>query len=371
MKLDKLPQLRIGHLTAKIPIVQGGMGVGISLSGLASAVANEGGIGVIATAGIGRMEPDFASDLPSADARALRNEIRRAKSRTGGIVGVNIMVALTDFGEMVRVAVEEGVDLVIMGAGLPLRLPKTLRSEELKKSKTLFAPKVSSARAVRAIFRFWERNYDHVPDAVVVEGPLAGGHIGFDRGDIEREDHTLERLVTEVIEEVRPFERSMGKNIPVIAAGGIYSGADIRRFLEMGAGGVMMGTRFVTTHECDAHENFKRAYLECGEEGLVIIDSPVGLPGRAISNQFLSDVASGIKKPYRCVWQCLKTCDVRNAPYCIAQALMNAKEGRLDEGFAFAGANAFRTTGLLSVRELILSLVREFEVSAAPAPVSG
>ena len=286
------------------------------------------------------------------------------------MIGVNIMVALTDFEEMVRVAVEEEADLVIMGAGLPLRLPKALRPGEGNGTKTHFIPKVSSARAARAIFRFWEKHYSHIPDAVIVEGPLAGGHLGFARGEIDSPGNRLERLVAEVIEEVRPFARRAGKDIPVIAAGGIYTGADIRRFLELGAAGVMMGTRFVTTHECDAHADFKRAYLECDEEELIIIDSPVGLPGRAIANRFLSDAAAGVRKPYRCIWKCLKTCDVRRAPYCIAQALMNAKEGRLEEGFAFAGANAFRAKGILSVKELIRTLVREFEAVPVSSAVS-
>ena len=360
-----MPKLKIGELVADIPIIQGGMGVGISLSGLASAVAKLGAIGVIAAAGIGMLEPDFAINFKEANKRALRKEIRKAKEMTEGIIGVNIMVALSDFDELSLVAVEEGADLVFLGAGLPLKNPKTLPLDRLRKVSTKVVPIVSSARAAKIIFQYWARNYNHVPDAVVVEGPLAGGHLGFKKEQINDPDYKLEKILTEVISVMKTFEQQFNKSIPVIAAGGIYTGGDIYRIMKLGAAGVQMATRFVGTYECDADVRFKKAYIECKKEDLIIIDSPVGLPGRAIRNKFLDDVSAGIKKPFKCPWRCLKTCDFKNSPYCIALALTNAKKGNLDDGFAFAGANAYRVDKIISVRELIKNLMLEYERAAS------
>ncbi len=360
-----MPKLKIGELVADIPIIQGGMGVGISLAGLASAVAKLGAIGVIAAAGIGMLEPDFAINFKEANKRALRKEIRKAKEMTEGIIGVNIMVALSDFDELSLVAVEEGADLVFLGAGLPLKNPKTLPLDRLRKVSTKVVPIVSSARAAKIIFQYWARNYNHVPDAVVVEGPLAGGHLGFKKEQINDPDYKLEKILTEVISVMKPFEQQFNKSIPVIAAGGIYTGGDIYRIMKLGAAGVQMATRFVGTYECDADVRFKKAYIECKKEDLIIIDSPVGLPGRAIRNKFLDDVSAGIKKPFKCPWRCLKTCDFKNSPYCIALALTNAKKGNLDDGFAFAGANAYRVDKIISVKELIKTLMVEYERAAS------
>ena len=358
-----IPSLRIGELQAKIPIVQGGMSVGISLSGLASAVANEGGIGVIGAAGIGMLEPDFSTNFKEANKRALRKEIRKARKMTKGIIGVNLMVALSDFDELLLVAIEEGVDLVFLGAGLPLKVP----FDGLKKASTKVVPIVSSARAASIIFRYWTKRYNHVPDAVVVEGSLAGGHLGFKKEQINDPNYSLEKIVKEVISVIKVFEEQFNKKIPVIAAGGIYSGTDIYRFIRMGASGVQMATRFVATHECDADIKFKEAYINCRKEDLIIIDSPVGLPGRAIRNKFLDEVSSGMRKPFKCPWKCLKTCDFRKTPYCIALALTNAKRGNLDEGFAFAGANAYKVDKIVSVKELIETLLMEYEKAAFKA----
>jgi len=365
MSFREMPKLKIGELVADIPIIQGGMGVGISLAGLASAVAKLGAIGVIAAAGIGMLEPDFAINFKEANKRALRKEIRKAKEMTEGIIGVNIMVALSDFDELSLVAVEEGADLVFLGAGLPLKNPKTLPLDRLRKVSTKVVPIVSSARAAKIIFQYWARNYNHVPDAVVVEGPLAGGHLGFKKEQINDPDYKLEKILTEVISVMKTFEQQFNKSIPVIAAGGIYTGEDIYRIMKLGAAGVQMATRFVGTYECDADVRFKKAYIECKKEDLIIIDSPVGLPGRAIQNKFLDDVSAGIKKPFKCPWKCLKTCDFKNSPYCIALALTNAKKGNLDDGFAFAGANAYRVDKIIPVKELIKTLMVEYERAAS------
>ncbi|MHC2994939.1 MAG: nitronate monooxygenase [Candidatus Atribacteria bacterium] len=361
MNLKKMPKLRIGDLEVNIPIIQGGMGVGISLSGLTSAVANAGGVGIIATAGIGMLEPDFATNFTEANKRALRKEIRKAKKMTKGTIGVNIMVALSDFYDMVKIAVEEGADLVLLGAGLPLRNLKVLLPDKLKEIKTKVAPIVSSSRAAKIIFQYWQKNYNHVPDAVVVEGPLAGGHLGFKKEQINSSDYTLEKILPKVISAIKPFEQYFNKNIPVIAAGGIYTGADIYKFMQLGAQGVQMATRFVATHECDASIKFKETYIKCKKEDMIIIDSPVGLPGRAIKNKFLEEVSAGIKKPFKCPWKCLKTCNFKKVLYCIALALTNAQKGRLEGGFAFAGANAYRVDKIIPVKELVATLLEEYK----------
>ncbi|MEK6646739.1 MAG: nitronate monooxygenase [Candidatus Firestonebacteria bacterium] len=364
MSSTKLPSLKIGELEAKIPIIQGGMSVGISLSGLAAAVANEGGIGVIGTAGVGMLEPDFSKNFIEANNRILRKEIRKARETTKGIIGVNFLMALSNLDEFTEVAIDEGIDLIFLGAGLPLKSPKTLPFKDLSKISTKIVPIVSSARAAKIIFQYWAKEYNYLPDAVVVEGPLAGGHLGFKKEQIENPDYALEKILPEVISVIKLFEKQFNKNIPVIAAGGIYTGADIYKFIQMGAQGVQMATRFVTTYECDASIKFKEMYLQSKKEDLIIIDSPVGLPGRAIKNQFLEDVSKGIKKPIRCPWKCLKTCAFTEAPYCIGLALTNAKLGKIDEGFCFAGANAYRADKIISVKELIDSLLAEYEAAS-------
>jgi nitronate monooxygenase len=353
--------LRIGDLTAPLPIVQGGMGVGVSLSGLASAVANVGGIGVIATAGIGMGEPDFFKNYLAANTRALRTEIRRARERSAGILGVNIMVALSNFGELVKTALDEEVDIIFSGAGLPLDLPRFRRGGD----RTKLVPIVSSGRAARIIAKRWTERYDYPPDAVVVEGPLAGGHLGFKPEQISDPAYALATLFTEVLREIAPFEANARRPIPVIPGGGIYTGADIHKFLQLGAAGVQMASRFVTTHECDAATSFKDAYINATPEDLVIIKSPVGMPGRAIRNQFLEDVGTGKRMPFTCPYHCIVTCDYLNSPYCIALALINAQRGRMRHGFAFAGANAHRATEIVSVKDLVATLLAEYRAAAA------
>jgi len=356
ISINKLKPLIMGSLTVRLPIIQGGMGIGISLSGLASAVANEGGIGVIATAGIGMSEPDFFKDSFEANRRALQKEIRKARELTKGILGVNIMVALTNFADLVRTAIEEGIDVIFSGAGLPLNLPEFLSEN----ARTKLVPIVSSARAAAIIAKKWSDRFNRLPDAVVVEGPKAGGHLGFKEEMIADPAYALEKLVPEIVEILKPFEEKYRQSIPVIAAGGIYTGADIYRFFQLGASGVQMATRFVTTHECDASLKFKQTYIDAKKEDMTIIKSPVGMPGRAIRNVFLDEVTQGKKKPFKCPYHCLKTCDYKNSPYCITLALINAKKGNLSHGFAFAGENAYRANAIISVKELIDSLIKEY-----------
>lgn len=355
------PQLKIGDLVAKIPIIQGGMGVGISLSGLASAVAKEGGIGVIAAAMIGMGEPDIGSNYREANIRALERELRTAREKTNGILGVNIMVALTNFSDMVKTSIKEGADIIFAGAGLPLDLPAYVKDG----AKTKLVPIISSARAASIICKKWLHKFNYLPDAFVVEGPKAGGHLGFKPEQIDDPEFSLEATVPQVIAAVREFEEKTDKRIPVIAAGGVYDGADIKKFLDMGASGVQMGTRFVATHECDADLKFKEAYVQAKKEDIQIIKSPVGLPGRAVMSSFLEDVKNGLKKPFKCPFHCISTCDYTKSPYCIGMALVNAKKGLLKHGFAFAGQNAYRVDSIISVKELIASLRKGYQDATA------
>jgi len=362
--LEEMPELNIGGLKARLPIIQGGMGVGISLSGLASAVANEGGIGVIAAVGISATKSEVSKTFRKDNIDSLKEEIRKARALSDGIIGVNIMVALTDFDDLFAATVEEGADIAFVGAGLPLRVPKLLTEEQKKEHKTRIVPIVSSARATNIILRSWEKN-NFYPDAVVVEGPKAGGHLGFKEEQITDPEYSLDKILPEIIDTVKPYEERSGWKIPVIAAGGIYTGSDILKYLNMGASGVQMATRFVTTYECDADIKFKEAYINAKEEDINIIKSPVGLPGRAINNGFLIDVKNGKKKPFKCPWKCLITCDFKTTPYCIAQALTNAQKGNLKDGFAFAGANAYRATEIISVREVFNSLAEEYKYTVS------
>ena len=351
--------LNIGGLKVPVGIIQGGMGVGISLSGLASAVANEGGVGVISAAGLGMLYKDPSQDYLSNCISGLRHEIRESRRKSSGIIGVNIMVALSNYDDLVRTSIEEGVDIVISGAGLPLDLPKYLTP----KCKTRLVPIVSSARAAALICNKWLTNYTYLPDAVIVEGPKAGGHLGFKLDQIFDENYSLEKLIPEVVAVVDEIAGLSGKEIPVIAAGGIYSGADIARIMKLGASGVQMGTRFVTTDECDASSDFKKSYIDASEQDIEIIKSPVGMPGRAILSNFISKVREGKKQPKTCPFKCIKTCDISKSPYCIIIALMNALRGNFEAGYAFAGANAFRATRIFTVKEVFQSILAEYRNS--------
>ena len=357
-----LPELKIGNLTAKLPIIQGGMGVGISLHRLAAAVAKEGGIGVIAGAMIGMRESDIAQNPIEANKRALAAELTKARALTDGILGVNIMVVLTDFSSLVRTAISNRADIIFSGAGLPLDLPKHLLDmcdEKKEEFKTKLVPIVSSARAASIICKKWMNRFGYLPDAFVVEGPKAGGHLGFKPEDLTNAAFALEKVIPEVVEAVKPFEQAQGKRIPVIAAGGVYTGQDIHQFLSLGASGVQMGTRFVATNECDADIRFKQAFVDATEDDITIIKSPVGMPGRAIKSKFIDALAEG-KKNFRCIFHCISSCDPEKSPYCIASALLNAMKGNLDRGFAFSGVNGFRVDKIISVKELMQSLQAEF-----------
>lgn len=339
-----MEKLKIGNLIADLPIIQGGMGIGVSLSGLAAAVANEGGIGVISATGLGLLYSRLSGDYVEAGNLGLIEEIRRARVKSKGILGVNVMVALTNFEELVKTSIAEKVDIIFSGAGLPLDLPSFLTKDSITK----LVPIVSSARAAKIICQKWENNYHYLPDAIVLEGPKAGGHLGYKESQLEDSSFSLEELLSQVIAEVSFFEKEYHKSIPVIAAGGIYTGEDIYRVMKLGASGVQMGTRFVTTDECDVSLAFKEAYIHARLEDIEIIKSPVGMPGRAIHSPFLQKVKEGLEHPHVCPFHCIKTCNSDNSPYCIAIALCNAYRGNFENGFAFAGSNVFRADRILS-----------------------
>lgn len=349
--------LKIGNLLATVPIVQGGMGVGISLSGLASAVANQGGVGVISSAGLGAIYNKYSKDYRIASIWGLKEELRKARAATKGIVGVNVMVAMSNFADMVKTAIAEKADIIFSGAGLPLNLPSFLTEG----ARTKLAPIVSSARAAKVLCQKWFSEYNYIPDAIVIEGPKAGGHLGYKEDQLTDEHYSLEALVPEIVAEVRAFEAAHNCHIPVIAAGGIYTGEDIYRIMELGADGVQMGTRFVTTEECDADPAFKQTYLDAKPQDIEIIKSPVGMPGRAIHSSFLDRVKEGLKRPKNCPFDCIKTCDVTHSPYCIMLALYNAFKGKLQNGYAFCGANAWRAEKIQTVRDLMTTLRTEYD----------
>jgi NAD(P)H-dependent flavin oxidoreductase YrpB (nitropropane dioxygenase family) len=354
----KIPQLKIGNLTADIPIIQGAMGVKVSLSSLASAVANEGAIGTIASVGLGDIEASKYAFEPICR-EALVAEIRKAKSLSKGHLAVNVMCALSNADDLIKTAAREGIKIIVNGAGLPLRLPNLMHDDSVN-----LVPIVSSGRATALILRAWDKRYSRTADAVVLEGPLAGGHLGFSMEQLaHQEDYSLEKLLPEILEAVKPFEDHYGKKIPVIAAGGIYDGKDIARMLSLGASGVQMATRFVCTVECDVSEPFKQAYLDAKEEDIVIIRSPVGMPARAIRNKFLKELEIKEKLKVNCPYRCLTACKMEEARYCIAKALVNSYLGNVDEGVIFCGQNAHRAQKIVTVKELIAELVQETEAN--------
>lgn len=360
-----MKSFKIGNKEIRLPIVQGGMGVGVSLSGLASAVANEGGIGVISCAGLGLLYKQSKGNYLENCIYGLKEELRRSREKTKGIIGVNIMVVLSNFADMVRTAIAEKADVIFSGAGLPLDLPSYLTPD----SKTQLVPIVSSARAAKLICEKWQANYSYLPDAIVVEGPKAGGHLGFKCEDIDTEGSSLEKLIPEVVAVAEHYAEK--KFIPVIAAGGISTGEDVLRFMKLGATGVQMGSLFVPTDECDASPTFKQVYVNSSRQDTLIIQSPVGLPGRAFDGAFIRSVNAGNERPKGCPYNCIKTCDYTKSSYCIIRALYNAAKGNMDKGYVFAGANAYLTEKISSVKEVIDKLKTEFETAQMQLEISG
>lgn len=346
--------LIIGDLVAKLPIIQGGMGVGVSLSNLAGAVAKSGGIGIISGAQTGYKEEDFETNILEANLRALRNHIKKAKEiAPKGIIGVNLMVAMNFYAEHVQAAIDGGADLIISGAGLPAKLPKLVEGYNIK-----IAPIVSSLKAAKVILNMWDRRNKITADLVVIEGPKAGGHLGFHKESLEDECANFDSTIVDIIKEVNIYEEKYNKKIPVVVAGGVFDGYDIAKYLKLGASGVQMATRFVATDECDAHPKFKEAYVQSKTENISIVKSPVGMPGRAILNPFVNEVESTGVKVTKC-YNCLIPCNPATTPYCITEALINAVKGDLDNGLIFCGENASKVDKIVPVAELMNELESE------------
>ena len=346
--------IKLGDKESKYPIIQGGMGVGVSLYKLAGNVSKEGGIGVISTADIGYQEEDFNTNPLKANLRAIGTEIKKAREIAGEdkILAVNIMVALKNYADIVKECVKQKIDLIISGAGIPKDLP-----EYIKGSKTKIAPIVSSLRCCKLIVKHWITKYNYTPDMIVIEGTEAGGHLGFKPEELEEGNKPkLEDITKDVVNYIKEVEKDTGKEIPVISAGGIWDKNDIEKFLGLGASGVQMATRFVATDECDASEEFKKAYVEASKENIKIIKSPVGMPGRALYNKFIKKVENEKSKITKC-YGCIKTCDVATTPYCITKALINAVKGNLDEGLIFVGSNVHKIEKIVPVHDLMQELV--------------
>lgn len=377
--MGQIKPLVIGDLTVEKPVIQGGMGVGISLHGLAGAVAKAGGLGIISTAQIGFGEPDFEENPLRANLRAIKRELDMAREiAPHGAIGFNIMVATRQYKEYVKAAVKAGADIIISGAGLPVSLPEYVKEAEEEAAKeggrkpgekggTKIAPIVSTAKSSSVICRFWDRRYGKAPDLVVIEGPLAGGHLGFSREQLKEygadtmdtartyDRDAYDREIGEILKVVRAYEEKYETRIPVVTAGGIYDHGDVLHQFELGASGVQVATRFVTTVECDAPLCYKEAYIQAKKEDIVITKSPVGMPGRAIVNPFLREAGRGRIAPERC-YQCLEMCDPSSTPYCITKALVNAAEGDLDHGLLFCGSNAYRAEKIETVDEVMREL---------------
>lgn len=349
----ELKPLKIGDLTARIPIIQGGMGVGVSLSRLAGSVAACGGIGIMSTAQIGYRDEGFEQNPLETNLKAIASEIAKARELAkGGIIGVNIMVATKRYTDYVKAAVKSGVDLIISGAGLPTMLP-----ELVKDSKTKIAPIVSTIKSASVILKMWDRKHQKLPDLVVIEGPRAGGHLGFSLEQLEQFTPELyEEEIKGIISVVKEYGAKYDTHIPVVVAGGIYDRADIDHALELGADGVQMGTRFVPTFECDASEAYKQTYINSTKEDIKIVKSPVGMPGRAIENTFMKNPKKDIGVSGKCL-NCLERCNPAEIPYCITRALINAAKGNTEEALLFCGDNAYRAEKIEHVADVMKALI--------------
>lgn len=326
-----------------VPVIQGGMGVGISLGGLAGAVAAEGGMGVISTANIGFREDDFWTNAEEADRRALVKEIKKAQEISGGkgLIAINAMVATTNFADMVKTACEAGIDAIISGAGLPLELP-----EFVKDFQVLIAPIVSSGRGAKTLCKLWDRRYQRRPDFLVVEGSHAGGHLGFSQEEVEADTaQPLEEILTDVITEAG--------DIPVFCGGSVFDKEDIKRCQALGATGVQIGTRFIATKECDASQKYKDIIIAAKEEDAMILKSPVGMPGRGLRTPLTVKVSEGTRFPAETCVGCIHTCNPATTPYCINQALIDAFNGKYETGLFFCGSNVGRVNEMTTVEEII------------------
>ena len=348
-----MKNLKIGEKITRVPLIQGGMGVGVSLGRLAGSVAREGGIGIISTAQIGYREPDFDRNPEEANLRAIESEMKKARAISpDGIIGYNVMTALKEHAAHIRAAVKAGADIVISGAGLPTDLPALTEG-----SSTKIAPIVSTDKSANVILKYWDRKYKRTADLVVIEGPLAGGHLGFKKEELsEYTPESYGEEIRRIIRTVKSYGEKYGVDIPVVVAGGIYDSDDVRRAMALGADGVQVATRFVTTEECDADIRYKEAYIHASEEDIAIVKSPVGMPGRAILNPFMKRVMAGEKIPHTPCHGCLAKCRPSEIPYCITDGLISAVKGNVENALLFCGAKAWKAQKIDTVREAIQEL---------------
>ncbi|MBF0142885.1 MAG: nitronate monooxygenase [Magnetococcales bacterium] len=365
ISLSPLPPLRIGDYTIPVPIIQGGMGIRVSAHRLAAAVGNEGGAGVIATVALSLASQYYqkGKDYFRANIKALADELAWARELSPtGIIGTNCMVAIRDFEDMVRTSVEHGAQLIISGAGLPLRLPEFAAS----RPQTALVPIISSLRAAKLLTKRWSKLYKRIPDAMVFEDPnTAGGHLGLNRSELFSPEYSTERVVPQLVEWSR---KEYGDEIPIITAGGIWDRQDIDHALDLGAKGVQMASRFICTFECDAAESFKETFIKAGEGDVVIVDSPAGLPGRALLSPFTSKLFRGSEVYSKCFATCLEACRCREEKetFCIAEALHRAQQGDLEEGLIFTGTNAVRHKRMMHVWEIFQELTGRKSPNACP-----
>lgn len=345
----------------KVPVIQGGMGIGISLSGLAGAVAKEGGLGLISAAQIGFREPDFDRQPLEANKRAMKSELEKARSiAPDGMVGFNIMTAMRHYEEYVKTAVEAGADIIVSGAGLPTELPRIVKEAQQEGEKCpMLAPIVSTEKSAAVILKYWDKKYKIVPDLLVIEGPKAGGHLGFTREQLEQfGDAAYEEEIRKILAVVRSYEEKSGRKIVTAIGGGISTKEQADRAFALGADLIQVASRFVTTEECDADIRYKEAYLQAEKEDIVIVKSPVGMPGRAIKNSFMERVMAGEKIPHSPCHGCLAKCSPAEIPYCITDALVHAANGNTEDALLFCGANVFQAKKIETVKEVIDSLVK-------------
>ena len=353
--------------TLTLPIVQGGMGIGVSLERLAGAVAANGGMGTLSAAFCGFREADFQENPREANLRALTRQVGKAKelAKGAGMVAANVMVAAAQYADSVRTALRAGVDAVVCGAGLPKDLPAL--AAEVPESPAALAPVVSGNRSAALICKLWDRRYGRIPDFVVLEGPLAGGHLGFSPEEAREAQagrpQPLSVLLREVLETLAPFKEKYGRDIPVFVAGGVRDGAEMRRYMDQGAAGAQFATRFIATEECDASPAYKQRLLDAEAGDVTIVQSPVGMPGRALRSPLIQRVEAGSQPGISHCNRCLAACDCKTAPYCISKALIAAVEGDWENGLFFCGGNAGEVNRLSTVREQMDQIMNEWRTA--------
>ncbi len=345
---------KIRNKTISLPIVQGGMGVGISRSSLASSVINCGGIGTISVSQIGYLEEDFwdgPRQSMRANIRALEKEVRKVRKVSSGFLAVNILTASRHYDQLAKAAVEAGADAIVSGAGLPLDMPAYT-----KDSNTANIPIVSSSRALNLICKRWKKKYDVYPDAVVVEGPKAGGHLGVKYEELDRYQMT-DNLDKRFLE-VKEYLTKLQLDIPIIVAGGIFSASDAKRYFDLGVDAIQVGTRFIGTVECDADIKFKQKFINSNKEDIIYVKSPVGYPGRAIRNKFTNELELGNIPVDKCLG-CILPCKGKNpmTPYCITDKLIAAVNGDIDNGLVFSGSNGYMISEVSTVSDVIEDLL--------------